>query len=130
MYIIPSCFSFSTWVDWCSSIVPLCGHSNPPSDKALESVITKSDIVGIAAFFAVYVPRDIRLCARTQLRLCCIPTSKRCELNDYEEKHGNIMIGDGSSDRPMCSNDKAFVFLSEGIVTPIKPERLQRLHVR
>ena len=109
----------------------MCGHSNPPSDKALESVITKSDIVGIAAFFAVYVPRDIRLRVKTQLRLYCIPTSKICKLSDYEERHGNVMIGDGSSDRPMCSNEKAYVFLkSDGIVTAVKPERLQGLHVR
>ena len=76
------------------------------------------------------MPRDTCLYGDTQLRPCCIPISKRCELNDYEEKQGNVLIGYGSSDEPMCSNEKAFVFLSEGIVTPIKPERLQRLHVR
>ena len=97
----------------------------------MEATISESDSAGIGAFFAVYVPRDIRLRARTQLRLCCIPTSKRCELNDYEEKHENIMIGDGTSDRPMCSNEKAFVFLkSDGIVTAVKPERLHGLYVR
>ena len=124
------CFSFWAWVACCSSIVPLCGHSNPASDKELESVVTNSDFVPRAAFFAVYVPRDTCLYGDTQLRLCCIPTSKRCELNDCEEKLGNIRLGDGSSDKPMCSNEKAYVFLSEGIVTPIKPERLQRLYVR
>ncbi|XP_044180867.1 LOW QUALITY PROTEIN: uncharacterized protein LOC122962029 [Acropora millepora] len=41
---------FWTWVDWCSSVIPLCGHSNPDSDKALESVITNSDLVPKAAF--------------------------------------------------------------------------------
>ena len=96
----------------------------------MESARINSDFVPRAAFFAVYVPRDTCLYGNTQLRLCCIPTSKRCELNDYEEKQGNVLIGDGSSDIPMCSNEKAYIFLSEGIVTPIKPERLQRLHVR
>ena len=84
----------------------------------------------MAACFAVYVPIDTRLYGNTQLRLCCIPASKRCELNDCEEKLGNILIGDGSSDIPMCFNQKAYVFLSEGIVTPLNPRRLQRFHVR
>ena len=109
---------------------PFGGHSNPTLDNAVESATSHSHFVPRAAFFAVYVPRDTCLHRKTQLRLCCIPTSKRCELNDYEEKLGNILIGDGSSDMPMCSNEKAHVFLSEGIVTPLKPGRLQRLHVR
>ncbi|XP_015747896.1 PREDICTED: uncharacterized protein LOC107327669 isoform X3 [Acropora digitifera] len=121
-----------SWVEWCSrSIFPFGGQTNPLLDETVEATISESDSAGIGAFFAVYVPRDIRLRARTQLRLYCIPTSKICELNDYEEKHKNIMIGDGSSDRPMCSDEKAFVFLkSDGIVTAVKPERLQGLYVR
>ena len=109
---------------------PFGFHSNPALDKAVESATSNSNFVPRAAFFAVYVPRDTCLHRKTQLRLCCIPTSKRCELNDDEEKLGNILIGDGSSDIPMCSNEKAYVFLSEGIVTPLIPGRLQRLHVR
>ena len=110
----------------------MCGHSDPSSDKALESVITNSDLVPRATFFAVYVPRKTNLYLETQLRLCCIPTSKRCELINYEEKQENVLIGDGSSDRPLCSNDKAFVFLSEfeGIVKPVEPEDFQGLYVR
>ena len=113
------------------SIFPFVGQSSPPLDETVEATISKSDSEEIEAFFAVYVPRDIRLRARTQLRLCCIPTSKRCELNDYEEKQKNIMIGDGSSDRPMCSNEKAFIFLkSDGIVTAVKPEQIGRASCR
>ena len=104
---------------------PFGFHSNPALDKAVESATSNSNFVPRAAFFAVYVPRDTCLHRKTQLRLCCIPTSKRCELNDDEEKLGNILIGDGSSDIPMCSNEKAYVFLSEGIVTPLIPGRLQ-----
>ncbi|XP_074606327.1 uncharacterized protein LOC141859379 [Acropora palmata] len=123
---------FWTWVDWCSSVIPLCGHSNPDSDKALESVITNSDLVPKAAFFAVYVPRKTKLHLETKLRLYCSPTSKRGELIDYEEKQQNVLIGDGSSDEQMCSNDKAFVFLSEfeGIVKPVEPEGFEGLYVR
>ncbi|XP_015775019.1 PREDICTED: uncharacterized protein LOC107353211 [Acropora digitifera] len=107
------CQSFWIWVDWCSSMFPFGGHSNPSLDNAVESATSNSNFVPKAAFFAVYVPRDTCLHHKTQLRLCCIPTSKRCELNDYEEKLGNILIGDGSSDIPMCSNEKAYVFISE-----------------
>ena len=108
----------------------MCGHSDPDSDKAFESVITYSDIVPRAAFFAVYVPIKTKLYLKTQLRLYCIPTSKRDNLNCYEKNLGNMLIGDGSSYEPMCSNEKAYVFLSEGIVTPLDPRRLQRFHVR
>ena len=83
-----------------------------------------------SAFFAVYVPRSTCLHGDTELRVYCIPTSKRSELIDYEEKQGNIRIGDGSSSIPMYSNEKAYVFLSEGIVTPLKPGRPLRLDVR
>ena len=123
---MPSCFSFCPCVDQGRSTVPLCWHSNP----ALESAIINSNNVPKAAFFAVFVRRNTCLYGKTQLRLYCVPTCKRCELNDYEEKLKSILIGDGSSDKPMCSNEKAYVFLSEGIVAPLKAGHLQGLHVR
>ena len=83
-----------------------------------------------SAFFAVFVPRNTCLHGDTELRLYCTPTSKRCEMIDYEESLGNILIGDGSSGITMCSNEKAYVFLSEGIVTPLVAERSQGLNVR
>ena len=89
-----------------------------------------SNFVPRAALFAVYVPRNTCLYGDTQLRLCCIPTSKRCKLNAEEEELGHVRIGDESSYVPMCSNEKAYVFLSEGIVTPLNPTRLERFHVR
>ena len=125
-YTMPSCFSFCPCVDQGPSTVPFCWHSNP----AVESAIINSNNVPKAAFFAVFMPRNTHLHCETCLRLCCIPTCKRCELNDYEEKLGNILIGDGSSDIPMRSNEKAYVFLSEGVVTPLIAGRLQGLHVR
>ena len=67
-----------------------------------------------SAFFAVYVPRSTCLHGDTKLRVYCIPTSKRCEMIDCEEKQGNILIGNGSSVITMCSNEEASVFLSEG----------------
>ena len=108
--IILSCFSF--WA--------LVGSFFPAHDQASET----------SAFFAVFVHRNICLHGDTNLRLCCSPTSKRCQLIAQEEALGNILIGGGSSIRPMCSNEKAYVFLSEGIVTPLRPERLQGLNVR
>ena len=80
----------------------------------------------------MYVPRKTKLHLETKLRLYCSPTSKRGELIDYEEKQQNVLIGDGSSDELLCSNDKAFVFLSqfEGIVKPVEPEGFEGLYVR
>ena len=127
---MPSCFRRWPWLDWRPRIFSFGRHLNPPFDKTVESAIINSNFVPKAAFFAVYVPRNTCLYRKTQLRLCCIPTCKRCELNDYEEKLGNILIGDGSSDIPMCSNEKAYVFISEGIVAPLIAGRLQGLHVR
>ena len=80
----------------------------------------------------MYVPSKTKLHLETKLRLYCSPTSKRDKLIDYEEKHQNILLGDGSSDKPLCSNDKAFVFLSEfeGIVEPAEREGFEGLYVR
>ena len=109
---------------------PFGRHSNPALDTASELAILDADFIPRAAFFAVFVPRNTCLHGVTELRLYCIPTSKRRAMIDYEERLGNILIGDGSSDRPMCSNEKAYIFLSEGIVTPLRPGSLQRLYVR
>ena len=127
---IHSCFSFWTWVDWCLSMFPFGRHSNPALDTASELAILNADFIPRAAFFAVFVPRNTCLHGDTELRLYCIPSSKRCEVIDYEERLGNILIGDGCSDRPMCPNEKAYIFLSDGIVTPLNPRRLQRLYIR
>ena len=83
-----------------------------------------------SAFFAVFVPRNTCLHGDTELRLYCTPTSKRCEMIDCEKKLGNIQVGDSSSGITMGSNEKAYVFLSEGIVTPLVAERSQGLNVR
>ena len=109
---------------------PFGRHSNPALDTASELAILDADFTPRAAFFAVFAPRNTCLHGDTELRLYCIPASKRCEVIDYEERLGNILIGDGISDRPMCSTEKAYIFLSEGVVTPLIPGRLQRLHVR
>ena len=127
---IHSCFSFWTWVDWCLSMFPFGRHSNPALDTASELAILNADFIPRAAFFAVFVPRNTCLHGDTELRLYCMPSSKRCEVIDCEERLGNILIGDGSSERPMCSNEKAYIFLSDGIVTPLNPRRLQRLYIR
>ncbi|XP_074621200.1 uncharacterized protein LOC141879796 isoform X5 [Acropora palmata] len=99
---------YRTLVDWCHSIFPF------------YRVVESASVSSKSAFFAVYVPRSTCLHGDTKLRVYCIPTSKRCEMIDCEEKQGNILIGDGSSIITMCSNEEAYVFLSEGIVTPLK----------
>ncbi|XP_044171363.1 uncharacterized protein LOC114948882 [Acropora millepora] len=97
-----------TLVDWCHRIFPF------------YRVVESASVSSKSAFFAVFVPRKTCLHCDTNLRLWCSPTSKRCELIAYEEALGNILIGDGSSGITMCSNEEAYVFLSEGIVTPLK----------
>ena len=110
--------SFWSWVAWCASaIAGLVGGSNTESVRK-------------GACFAAFVPKDTRLDCQTQLRLYCTPTSKRENVYTCEKNLGNIMLGDGSSDDPMCLNDKAYVFLSDGIVRPVIEKRLQGFYVR
>ena len=109
---------FWSWVEWCARpIAELVGGSNTESVRK-------------AAFFAAYGPKDTRLDCTIKLRLYCSPTSKRDKVRANEKEDGNIMLDDGSSDDPMCLNDKAYVFLSDGIVRPVRAERLQGFHIR
>lgn len=111
-------YRFWSWIEWCASSIPgLVANFNT------EGV--RKDVS-----FAVYVPKDTRLGTQTKLRLYCTPRSKKYAMIDDENKLGNIMLDDGSSDDPMCYNDKAYVFLSNGIVMAVNQDRLQGLHVR
>ena len=88
------------------------------------------DSVPKAASFLAFVPRDTILNRKTKLRLYCAPTFKTIEIIDLETRLQNEMIGDGSSDEPMYDDDKAFMFLSKGVVEAIRPNLLQRFHLR
>ncbi|XP_068704314.1 uncharacterized protein [Montipora foliosa] len=98
-------------------------------DQTVKSEINKLDCVPKAASFLAFVPGGTRLRDESQLRLYCVPTCKKREVQDDERKDDNVKMADGSSDEPMYFNDKAYMFLSEGIVTAISPERLRTFHV-
>ena len=106
------------------------GGSGAVIDQAVEPEVKKLVSVPKAASFLAFVPADTRLHQKSQLRLYCVPTCKKPEVEEIESKKDNVMIGDGSSDELMYFNDKAFMFLSEGIVVAIRPERLRKFHVR
>ena len=108
----------------------LCGGFGAVIDQTVKSEINKLDCVPKAASFLAFVPGGTSLRDESQLRLYCVPTCKKREVQDDERKEDNVKIGDGSSDEPMYSNDKAYMFLSDGIVTAISPERLRTFHVR
>ena len=119
-------------MEWCAKpIVHLVGGGKTDPGSALERAISNSDSVGKAAFFAAFVPRDTRIGSRTMLRLCCCATNKRGHLFETEtEVLGNILLGDESSKEFMHLGEKAYVFLAEGIVSPVKRESLRGFFVR
>ena len=114
--ILPSCFSFWTWVEWLRSIFPFRRYAN-----TLET-----DSVPMEPLFAVYVPKDTCLHDGVNLRFRCSRITRRYQLDDEEKKQSNVKIGGGRSNRPMYSNEKAFVFLSQGIAAPGS----QRMYLR
>ncbi|XP_068737301.1 uncharacterized protein [Montipora capricornis] len=121
--------SFWAWLDWCWNKLALRGGSDAVIDQTVKSEINKLDSVPKAASFLAFVPGDIGLHEKSQLRVYCVPTCKKREVKDDERKQDNVKIGDGSADEPMYFNDKAFMFLSEGIVIATRPQRLRRFHV-
>ena len=114
--ILPSCFSFWTWVEWFRSIFPFRRYANT----------LDTDSVPMEPLFAVYVPKDTCLHDGVNLRVRCTKITRRYQLDDEEKKHSNVMIGSGRSNRPMYPNEKVFVFLSQGIAVPGS----QRMHLR
>ncbi|XP_068705812.1 uncharacterized protein [Montipora foliosa] len=121
---------FWTLVEQFWNKLALRGGFGAVIDQTAKSEINKLDYVPKAASFLAFVPGGTRLRDESQLRLYCVPTCKKREVQDDERKEDNVKIGDGSSDEPMYSNDKAYMFLSDGIVAAISPERLRTFHVR
>ncbi|XP_068705849.1 uncharacterized protein [Montipora capricornis] len=115
-------------VDCCQSKLALDGGSGAVIDQAVESAINKSDSEPKAASFLVFVPRDAAINQITELRLYCVPTCKKREV-DGDVPKTNVKIGDGSSDKLMYCNDKAYMFLSGDVVTAVTPDRLHRFHL-
>ena len=114
--ILPSCFSFWTWVEWFRSIFPFRRYAN-----TLET-----DCVPMEPLFAVYVPKDTCLHDGVNLRFRCTRITRRYQVDVDEKKQSNVKIDSGRSNRPMYPNEKAFVFLSQGIAAPGS----QTLHFR
>ena len=85
-----------------------------------------TDSVPMEPLFAVYVPKDTCLQDGVDLRFRCTQIIRRKQLDDEEEKQSNVRIGSGKSNRPMYANEKAFVFLSQGIAAPGS----QRMYLR
>ena len=85
-----------------------------------------TDSVPIEHPFARYVPKDTCLHDEVDLRFRCTRITWRKQLDDEEEKQSNIKIGSGRSNRPLYPNEKAFVFLSQGIAAPGS----QTMHLR
>ncbi|XP_068705804.1 ankyrin-3-like isoform X2 [Montipora foliosa] len=108
--------SLWTLIDCCWNKLPLRGGSGAVIDQAMESEIKKLDCVPKAASFLAFVPRNTRLNHALQLRLYCVPTCEKPEVEEVESRKDNVKIGDGSSDEPMYFNNK-------------RPERFQSLHV-
>ena len=118
-------------MEWCAKpIVHLVGGGKTDPGSASERAISTSDSVGKAAFFAAFVPRDTRIGSSTMLRLCCCATNKRRDLVETEKVLGNILLGDESSNDFMHLGEKAYVFLSEGIVSPVQRKSLRGFFVR
>ena len=111
-----SCFSFWTWVEWFKSIFPFRRYANT----------LDTDSVPMEPLFAVYVPKDTCLHDGVNLRFRCTRITRRYQLDDEEKKQSNVKIGSGRSNRPMYPNEKAFVFLSQGIAAAGS----QRMHFR
>ena len=114
--MLPSCFSFWTWVEWFRSTFPCRRYANT----------LDTDSVPIEHLFAVYVPKDTCLLDEVDLRFRCARITRRKQLDDEEEKQSNIKIGSGRSNRPMYPNEKAYVFLSQVIAAPGS----QTMHLR
>ena len=106
----------------------LFGGSNAESET--QATNYNAERVGKAAFFAAYVPGNTRLGSDTNLRLYCSPTNKRGEMSEIEKQQGNILLREESSDELMYLEDKAYVFLSNGVVTPVNKETLRGFYVR
>ena len=106
--ILPSCFSFWGWIEWFRSIFPFRRYANT----------LDTDTVPMEPLFAVYVPKHTCLHDGVDLRFRCSRITRRKQLDDEEKKQSNIKIGSGRSNRPMYPNEKAFVFLSQGIAAP------------
>ena len=106
--ILPSCFSFWTWVEWFRSTFPCRRYANT----------LDTDSVPIEHLLVVFVPKDTCLHDEVNLRFRFTPITRRYQLDDEEKKQSNVKIGSGRSNRPMYPNEKPFVFLSQGTASP------------
>lgn len=83
-----------------------------------------TECVRHAVVFTACLPADVRLGSRPKLSLYCSPNDKRRQLIDKEDE---VLLEEESSRETMRDNDMAYVFLSEDVVKPDKPDRLKDL---
>ena len=83
-----------------------------------------TECVRHAVVFTACLPANVRILSKPKLSLYCSPNDKRRQLIDKEDE---VVLEEESSRRAMRDNDMAYVFLSEGVVRPDKPDRLKDL---
>ena len=83
-----------------------------------------TECVRHAVVFTACLPANVRIWSRPKLSLYCSPNDKRRQLIDKEDE---VLLEEESSRETMRDNDMAYVFLSEGVVRPDKPDRLKDL---
>ena len=126
-YLSLSCFYF--WLEFHIFFFVCRFWSFLAKPSVLLGGSYKTECVRKAAVFTAFVPGDARLGYRTTLTLYCSPNRKRRNLFDSQSEENNILLEE-SSWKPLKPNDKAYVFLSEGVVTPVEKEDLKDFYVR
>ena len=109
-------YRFWSWLEWCATSVVqfVAGDYN-------------TECVRHAVVFTASLPVDTRIGSKTELSLYCSPNDKRRELIDNED---GLLLQEESAWEFMQPNDKAYVFLSEGVVKPVKLENVRDFFVR
>ena len=92
-----------------SQTIQIAGHYN--TECARHAVV-----------FTACLPANVQLWSTPKLSLYCSPNDKRRQLIDKDDE---VLLEEESSRETMRDNDMAYVFLSEGVVRPDKPDRLK-----
>jgi len=97
-----------------SQTIQITGHYN-------------TECVRHAVVFTASLPVDTCIGSKTELSLYCSPNNKRRELIDSDD---GLLLKEESAWEVMQPEEKAYVFLSEGVVTPVKLDNFRGFFVR
>lgn len=97
-----------------SQTIQITGHYN-------------TECVRHAVVFTASLPVDTCIGSKTELSLYCSPNNKRRELIDSDD---GLLLKEESAWEFMQPNDKAYVFLSEGVVRPVNLDNFSGFFVR